>query len=118
MNMASEIDTLMNNPSIIRNRRKIESIIVNAQAIADLEDTGVAFADYIWSFTGGKAITNHFPDHSKAPCDTPLSHTMSRQMKHDGFRFVGPVVCYSFMEAAGLVNDHETHCFRWKQISQ
>ncbi|MCI1634712.1 DNA-3-methyladenine glycosylase I [Bifidobacterium sp.] len=118
MNMASNIDSLLTNPSIIRNRKKIQAIITNAQAIVRLEDNNISFTDYIWNFVDGVAITNAFVDHAQAPCETPRSTAMSKQMKHDGFRFVGPIVAYSFMEAAGLVNDHEIHCFRWKQIAQ
>ncbi|MFT8648942.1 MAG: DNA-3-methyladenine glycosylase I [Bifidobacterium psychraerophilum] len=116
MDMDSHIDLLLLDAGIIRNRRKIQAIITNANAVAHLEDNGMSFATYVWQFVDGKPITNYFPDHSQSPCRTPLSDKMSKRMKEDGFSFVGPVVAYSFMEAAGLVNDHETACFRHQEL--
>lgn len=118
MMLDAEGDGLLSDPSIIRNRRKIQAVINNAAAIVALEDLGVSFNDYVWQFVDGEAITNHFADHSQSPCQSSISMTMSTKMKRDGFSFVGPIVAYSFMEAAGLVNDHETRCFRWRQLAQ
>lgn len=116
--MHSDVESLMHNPGIIRNRRKIQAIIANAQAIQRIEDAGMTFAHYIWNYVDGTPITNHRAHHDEVPASTAISAAMSTKMKHDGFHFVGPVVMYSFMQAAGLVNDHETTCFRYAQLCQ
>ncbi|MCI1218660.1 DNA-3-methyladenine glycosylase I [Bifidobacterium crudilactis] len=114
----AEGDGLLSDPSIIRNRRKIQAVINNAAAIVALENRGISFNEYVWQFVNHESITNQVTDYTQSPCQSPISITMSKSMKRDGFSFVGPVVVYSFMEAAGLVNDHESSCFRWAQLAQ
>ncbi|MFT8638981.1 DNA-3-methyladenine glycosylase I [Bifidobacterium sp.] len=115
--MGAETDELLHNEGIVRNRLKIRAIVNNAKTIVRLASEGIDFADYVWSFVGGVPVVNRQVDHGSAPSSTALSEHMSRQMKRDGFNFVGPVVAHSFMEASGMVNDHEIGCFRHAQIA-
>lgn len=108
-------DTLMNNAGIIRNRLKIASTISNAQAYLDLVDGGQSFSDYLWSFVDGQPIKNHFKDMSELPASTPLSDQLSKDLKKRGFRFVGSTICYAFMQATGMVNDHTQNCFLYQE---
>lgn len=103
---------LRNNPGIVRNRLKINAAITNAQAYLDLESGGTSFTDFIWSFTDGRVIQNSFKSMEEVPVTTPESEAMSKALKKHGFKFVGPTICYAYMQAVGIVNDHLTHCFR------
>jgi len=111
---AADVERLMQDAGIIRNRGKILSTINNAGLIRDLQANGGSFCDLVWSFVDGKPILNSWKDLSDLPAQTDLSVKMSRDLLKRGFRFVGPTICYSFMQAVGLVNDHTENCFRYK----
>jgi DNA-3-methyladenine glycosylase I len=105
-----DCEALMTNPGIIRNRLKIKSIVNNAKAYLQLESQGVAFNDYLWSFVGGKTIINRFEQNEQVPSESVESRAMSKALKKVGFSFVGPTICYAFMQAVGMVNDHLSDC--------
>ena len=107
----------MQNAGIVRNRSKIESTISSAQAWLDIREGGTSFEDFLWDFVDGEVIQNSWKDHSKVPVETAESKAMSKALKLAGFKYVGPTICYAFMEAVGLVNDHTTNCFRHKELS-
>lgn len=107
-----DVDRLLLDPGIVRNRSKIESTLDNARAILALEAGGVGFVEHLWSFVGGTAIQNRFEKLGELPAETPESEAMSKDLKQRGFRFVGPTILYAFMESAGLVNDHIVSCYR------
>lgn len=110
------IDRLMQDASIVRNRAKIESTVSNARAVLDLREDGGLDA-FLWSFVAdGRPIQGRRRALGDLPSETPESKAMSKGLKAKGFRFVGPTTMYAFMQAAGLVNDHMTSCFRWKQL--
>lgn len=107
-----KIEELLQDPGIIRNRLKIEAARSNARAFLQVvEDTG-NFDGFIWSFTGNKIIRNCWEHISQIPASTGESEAMSRELKKRGFKFVGPTICYAFMQSVGMVNDHTTDCFR------
>ena len=108
-----ELEALMNNPAIIRNRAKIFATRANAQAFLQVQAEFGAFDVYLWFFVDGKTMVNDVPDYSQAPAKTPLSEKISKNLKKRGFKFTGPVAVLSFMQAAGLVDDHENDC-EWK----
>ncbi len=111
-----KIESLIKNEQIVRNRLKIESAVKNARAYLNLLEEYPTFDQYIWQFVDGKPIVNKFKSLSDIPAKTPLSDTLSKELKKRGFNFVGSTICYAFMQATGLVNDHTTNCFRYKQI--
>lgn len=104
---------LLQNPGIIRNKLKIESHIQNAQAFLHIQKEFGSFDTYIWEFVKGKPIVNSWRSLSEIPAETPLSVEISKDLKTRGMNFVGPTIIYAFMQAAGLVNDHEIQCFRY-----
>ncbi|WP_394204913.1 DNA-3-methyladenine glycosylase I [Shewanella waksmanii] len=106
-----KVESLMQNPGIVRNRLKVNSIIGNARAFIELEKQGVDFSEFLWSFVGGKPIKNEFTSMAEVPAQTAESEAMSKALKKAGFNFVGPTICYAFMQAVGMVNDHTTDCF-------
>ncbi|RXK49683.1 DNA-3-methyladenine glycosylase I [Aquirufa rosea] len=106
-----KLSACLNNPHIIRNRLKINAVKMNAQAFINIQEKFGSFDRYIWEFVNYTPIQNHFFSHQELPSSTELSLTMSQSLKKHGFKFVGPTICYSFMQAAGLVNDHLTECF-------
>lgn len=106
-----ELSRLLENEGIIRNKLKIKSIINNARACLEIEREGRSFSDYIWSFVDGQVIINDFHDQSEVPAESVISQKMARQLKEDGFAFVGPTICYAYMQAVGMVNDHTRQCF-------
>jgi DNA-3-methyladenine glycosylase I len=110
-----DVDRLMLDPGIIRNRAKIEATIDNARAILALEQSGVGFADHLWSFVGGRPIQR--TGDADAPAETVESKAMSKDLKGRGFRFVGPTILYAFMQSAGLVNDHQPDCYRYAEVA-
>ena len=112
-----EVDRLMLDTGIIRNRAKIESTIDNARAVLVLERTGTTFVDHLWSFVGGKPIDKAFTELGQLPAETAESKAMSQDLKARGFRFIGPTICYAFMEAVGLVNDHTVDCYRYAEVA-
>lgn len=108
------IQKMLQDPGIIRNRKKIESSINNAKRFLEVKEKYGSFCNYIWGFTDGKQVVNHFHDMSKVPAITPLSDTIARDMKHKGFQFLGSTIIYAHLQATGLVNDHLVDCFRHK----
>ena len=107
---------LMNNAGIIRNRLKINSAIKNAQAYLRLRDDGISFSDYLWDFVDGKPIVNALKTDADYIAVSHESEVMSKDLKKRGFNFVGPTICYAFMQAVGMVNDHLVSCFRYEEI--
>ena len=106
----SDVDRLMRDPGIVRNRAKIESTIDNARAVLAVRKEFGSFDRYIWQFVGGKPILNKWTRRSQLPGSTPVSEAMSKDLRKLGFRFVGPTICYAFMQAVGMVNDHVLDC--------
>ncbi len=115
---AAKLTELMQDPGIIRNRLKISSAVKNAQAFLRMQEEFGSFDAYIWQFVGGKPIQNQWVDMRQVPATTAESDAMSRDMKRRGFSFVGSTICYAFMQAAGLVNDHVVDCYRYRVIAR
>ena len=111
-----KIASLLNDSGIIRNRQKILSAVTNARAMLDIQSETGSFSDYLWQFVDGSTITNRFKSEDQIPAHTKESEAMSRDLKKRGFRFVGPTICYAFMQAAGMVNDHIVSCFRYDEV--
>lgn len=107
---------LMNDAGIVRNRLKIVSAISNAKAFLKVAEEFGSFDRYIWSFTGGETIQNSWARLADVPASTEMSDRMSRDLKKRGFKFVGSTICYAFMQAVGMVNDHTVDCFRWAEL--
>lgn len=107
---------LMGNAAIVRNRLKIASTIQNAQAFLEIQRVHGSFDAFLWNFVEGQQIQNSWSGLSELPAKTPLSDTMSKALLKAGFRFVGSTICYSLMQAVGLVNDHIVSCYRWSEI--
>jgi len=114
----ADMERLMQNSGIIRNRRKLDALVKNARAFLCVCDEYGSFDAYIWHFTDGFSIDGHRLSDSEVPASTDLSDEMSRDMKKRGFSFVGTTICYSFMQAVGIVNDHTTSCFRYGEVKQ
>ena len=108
----TEVSWLMLDESIVRNRLKIESAVANARAVLELD----SLDEFLWSFVGGRPRVNGWKTLAEIPAETDESEAMSKELKRRGFRFVGPTVCYAFMQACGLVNDHTTDCFRYSEV--
>lgn len=104
---------LLQNPAIIRNRRKVDAAVANAQAFLRVQQEFGSFDAYIWSFVDGRPLQNAIATLAEMPATSPVSDIMSKDLKKRGFKFVGSTICYSFMQAMGLVNDHERSCFRY-----
>lgn len=113
---ARKIRRLLSNPGIVRNRLKIQAAISNAQAFLLVQKEVGSFDEYIWTFVDGRPICNRWKSYQDVPCNTPVSDAMSRDLKRRGFMFVGSTICYAFMQAIGMVNDHTTDCFRYRQL--
>ena len=113
----NRIQELENNPEIIRNKLKIAATVTNAQAFLDIQKEFGSFDKYIWQFVGGKTITNERKNMGEIVASTKESDEMSKDLKKRGFKFVGTTICYAFMQAAGLVNDHTVDCFRYKELT-
>jgi DNA-3-methyladenine glycosylase I len=113
-----KVKALLKDPGIIRNRLKIESTISNAQAFLQVQKEFGSFDAYIWTFLNGQPLQNAWKPHARLPVTTPESDAMSKALKKRGFRFVGSTICYAFMQAVGMVNDHATNCFRHKQLNR
>ena len=106
---SARVEALMKNPGIVRNRLKIESAVTNARAFLAVQKEFGSFDAYVWRFVGGRPVVNRG---RKVPASTPQSDALSRDLKKRGFRFVGTTIMYAFMQAVGMVNDHESGCFR------
>jgi DNA-3-methyladenine glycosylase I len=112
-----EIDRLMTDPGIVRNRLKIGSAIKNAQGVLDIQEEYGTFDAFIWRYVEGKSIQNAWRSLEEVPARTKLSDQMSSDLKKRGFNFVGSTICHAFMQAVGMVNDHTTDCFRYREIA-
>lgn len=110
------VDQLLSDPSIVRNRMKIESTVTNARAVLAVQEEDGSLDSYLWSFVGGSPNVNRFEKLGEIPAETSESKAMSKDLKRRGFRFIGPTVCYAFMQACGLVLDHVASCFRYAEI--
>ncbi len=113
-----DIQSMLKDAGIIRNRKKIESSINNARRFLEISDKYGSFCNYIWGFTDGKQVVNHFSDMSEIPPNTALSDTISRDMKGRGFQFLGSTIIYAHLQATGLVNDHVVACFRHRECME
>jgi DNA-3-methyladenine glycosylase I len=109
-----DVERLLADPGIVRNRLKVESTVANARAVLELDG---GLDELLWSFVGGSPKVNRFRTLAEIPAETAESKAMSKELKRRGFRFVGPTVCYAFMQAAGLVNDHVVGCFRYLELA-
>lgn len=108
---------LRENPGIVRNRLKIESAITNARQFLDIQAEFGSFDHYLWAFSGGESIQNRWRHMSKVPAVTERADKLSRDLKKRGFKFVGPTICYAYMQAVGMVNDHVVSCFRHREVA-
>lgn len=111
-----KVDELLHNEGIVRNKLKINAVITNAKAYFNVISEFGSFSTYIWSFVDGKPIQNHFKDLTEVPATTVISDKLSKDLKKRGFKFVGSTICYAFMQAVGLVNDHVVTCGCYKKI--
>ncbi len=111
-----EVTALLKNGGIVRNRLKIDASIANAKAFLDVRKEFGSFDSYIWQFVGGKPLRNAWRDLRQVPASTAESDAMSKDLRKRGFSFVGTTICYAFMQAVGMVNDHLVDCFRYKQV--
>jgi DNA-3-methyladenine glycosylase I len=109
----ADVERLLADPGIVRNRLKVESTVANARAVLELD----GLDELLWSFVGGAPKVNRWTSLAELPAETAESKAMSKELKRRGFRFVGPTVCYALMQAAGLVNDHVTSCFRYRELA-
>jgi DNA-3-methyladenine glycosylase I len=114
---AREARALMRNPGIVRNRLKIAAAISNARAFLDVQREFGSFDRYIWRFVGGRPLHGRRRSLKNVPASTPESDAMSKDLKKRGFRFVGSTICYAFMQATGMVNDHLVSCFRYRRLA-
>ncbi|MGI9657980.1 MAG: DNA-3-methyladenine glycosylase I [Gaiellaceae bacterium] len=112
-----DIERLLKDPSIVRNRLKVESTVANARTVLEVQDELGSLDAYLWNFVDGEPIQNAWRELGELPAQTDTSKRMSKELKKRGFRFVGPTVCYAFMQAAGFVNDHVVDCFRYREVS-
>ncbi len=112
------VERILADPGIVRNRMKIESVVNNARRSREVERELGSLGTYLWSFVDGAPIVNRFDSTGEIPAESEVSRAMSKDLKRRGFRFVGPTVCYAFMQAVGMMNDHLTHCFRYRAVSR
>jgi DNA-3-methyladenine glycosylase I len=113
----ARIEKLLINPGIVRNRLKVESTVTNARAFLRVVADEGSFDRYLWRFVDGRPLQAHRRRHAEIPATTPQSDALSADLKKRGFRFVGSTICYAFMQATGMVNDHTTDCFRYPELS-
>jgi DNA-3-methyladenine glycosylase I len=111
----ADVERLLQDPGIVRNRLKVASTISNARLFIDLQNEYGSFSNYLWGFVDDKPIVNHWSSLSQIPASTELSDRISKEMKKRGFKFFGTTICYAFLQAVGVVNDHTTDCFRYGQ---
>jgi DNA-3-methyladenine glycosylase I len=112
-----KVGRLLRDPAIVRNRLKVESAVNNARCILDMQEEPGGLAGYLWEFVDGAPIVGKWRTISEIPAETAESKAMSKDLKRRGFSFVGPTVCYAFMQAVGMANDHTTTCFRYKELT-
>ncbi len=113
----AKVERLLQDPAIVRNRMKVESTVNNAARVLEVRRELGSLDAYLWSFVGGEPLVGRFQTMGEIPAETVESKAMSRDLKARGFRFVGPTVCYAFMQACGLVNGHVASCFRYRQVA-
>lgn len=113
-----DVNWLMADPGIVRNRAKIESTIANARAFLAIREEFGSFDTYLWRFMDGEPLQNRWRSMRQVPASTPISDALSKDLKKRGFKFVGTTIMYAFMQAVGMVNDHTVDCFRWKQVQR
>ncbi|HJX29917.1 MAG TPA: DNA-3-methyladenine glycosylase I [Thermoanaerobaculia bacterium] len=111
-----KVAALLADQGIVRNRAKVEATIANARACLRLRDEPGGFSGFLWSFVGGTPLRNRWRERSEVPAETDASKAMSKELRRRGFSFVGPTICYAFMQAVGMVNDHQVSCFRHREI--
>ena len=111
-----KVEHLLADPGIIRNRLKVESVVTNARAFLAVQDAHGSFDAFLWDFVDGQPVQNAWRNTREVPATTPLSVVLSKALKQRGFRFVGPTICYAFMQATGLVNDHLVGCYRHAEL--
>ena len=112
----ADVDRLLSDPGIVRNRAKVNAAIGNARAWLRLEDEAGSAVEHLWSYVNGRPQVNRWASLGQVPAETDASRTMSRDLRARGFRFIGPTIAYAFMQSAGLVNDHVTDCFRYHEV--
>jgi DNA-3-methyladenine glycosylase I len=112
-----KVERLLQDPGIVRNRLKVESAVSNAARILEVQEELGSFSAYLWGLVDGAPLVGRWRTVREIPAETAESKAMSKDLKRRGFRFVGPTVCYAFMQAAGLVNDHVTSCFRYRELA-
>jgi len=113
-----EVERLLADPGIVRNRAKVRSVLANARALLELTDGSTSFAAHCWSFVDGRPIQNRWTAMGQVPAETDASRALSRDLRRRGFSFVGPTIVYAFMQSAGLVNDHLVDCFRHAECAE
>ncbi|MET1009706.1 MAG: DNA-3-methyladenine glycosylase I [Gaiellaceae bacterium] len=113
----ARVEKLLQDPGIVRNRLKVESTVENARRVLEVQEEPGSFSGLVWGFVDGEPLVGGWKTLAELPAETPLSKAMSKELKRRGFRFVGPTVCYAFMQAAGLVNDHTVGCFRYAELT-
>lgn len=111
-----KIQHLLSDPGIVRNRLKVASTVTNARAFLEIREHHPSFADYIWQFVDDQPIQNRWKTMAQVPASTPHSERMSKELKKRGFKFVGSTICYAYMQAVGMVNDHTTDCYRHQPV--
>ena len=114
----ADVERLLSDPGIVRNRAKVRSVLSNARAFRELTDASSSFASYCWSFVGGRPVQNSWAAMGQMPAETDASRALSRDLRKRGFSFVGPTIVYAFMQSAGLVNDHVVNCFRYAEVAE
>lgn len=112
----TKIEEILKNPGIIRNKLKVNGAVINARKFLEVQAEFGSFDKYVWSFVNGKPIINKWKDRNEVPATTPESDALSKDLKKRGFKFVGSTIMYAYMQACGLVNDHTTNCFRYKEL--
>jgi DNA-3-methyladenine glycosylase I len=113
---AARVEALLQDPGIVRNRAKIEAAVANARAVLALQARHGSLDAFLWQFVDGRPVQNAWSTLAELPAETGASRAMSKALRQAGLRFVGPTICYAFMQAVGMVNDHQTDCFRYAQL--
>jgi DNA-3-methyladenine glycosylase I len=114
----NKIDELLQNSGIVRNKLKVNSVVTNARAFIEIQKEFGSFDSFIWKFVNHKSIQNSWKKLSEIPANTKISDAMSKELKKRGFKFIGSTICYAFMQATGMVNDHTTDCFRYNEVKK
>ncbi len=113
---ANQIESLLQNPGIVRNRLKVQSTVINAQKFLEVQSEFGSFDSYLWRFVDGQTKQNTWRSHEEIPTSTAESDRMSKELKRRGFKFIGSTICYAFMQATGMVNDHTINCYRHNEL--